>query len=65
MMPSPSHFQTNEGSTQYAFFCESQGLALHNISVEADSQATFHKRKIENKHCDCFDNVWLRICYWK
>lgn len=57
MMQSPSHFQTNEGSTQYAFFCEYQGLALHNISVEADSQATFHKRKIENKHCDCFDNV--------
>lgn len=56
-MQAPSHFQMNEGSTQYAFFCESQGLDPHNISIEADSQATFHKRKIDNKYCDCFDIV--------
>lgn len=57
MMQSLFHFQTNEGSAQYAFFCEFQGLALHNISIEEDSQATFHKRKIDNKHCGCFDSV--------
>lgn len=37
MMQSPSHFQMKEGSTQYTFFCESQGLDLHNVSTEADS----------------------------
>lgn len=62
-MQSPFHFQTNEGSTQYAFFCESQGLALHNISIESDSQATFYKRKIDNKYCDCFDCALLRTFY--